>query len=711
MAKKLKDQIKEGLTVLEAIENLTTIAEMVIGVKTPLGILQSSEMHDEDFSYKEIFWLVPEDPNGFVLHIKPSFDVLLNHLQSIYNNNQTDWDDKELKKSLQSIMSLVADAVSKLNQYFSSFNKDIDFTKNKGFVDLQTYYLNYISKKYPEGLEGKEAWNLEWEGNSKGKVLDYDESSIKDFDAIKEDVEYELFYMKNMEGESFFSSDLIKNIKIFTYLDEKVQISDDIFFRIQKLKNKDMNLSASQILHFLDKDIHEFYKSKFDRKNNKLAKFLNKSFMALMLAANPKNLMRSNGKSCNLYFKDFILFLRNGVSTEEYQISSDEKTKKDDFLNRLANKTSFTFFSRFGGIKKEVIGYIHRMVRRGKTEEKLKEGSGFYNELIQKDDNFRSYLKKYPNGAMIKLINDLERMGEEEFCFDPIMQDNLPESLFEVKVSGSSINVLHLPCPTSQEVIDKAEILPEFKAFLRELKDKNENYLLFNFQNRECLRENSRAKAIEEIQKTAEFNSAITVITLPKHSDFYNQVENFTFRTSSTLFMKDLKEMVFQEKEGFFIPLHLKNEKLENFVEEISSLIHKVFFLEKEDLSKEERRTFIEIFYHFFILKIIEMINPSYLSFTCKDAVDIGSSATGSFFLFIKLLTSSKWIKEDEDFLLWLFYAPALIVRQRAISSERLVRQLSCLALLDTKKKGLRKEMKNLYGAKFLDSIKINYLH
>lgn len=334
MGKIIKTKVKEkqGLTAEEAIENLSTIAEMDIDKKTPIGILQNTRLTttEEDFSYKEIEWLYPEDMIGFVERIKPTFEAILLHLREIHSNPSTDWEDEATKQGIISIMALVVDAVNKLNQYFLLFNKDIDFTKTKEFIEIQKFYIEALERKFPKRLDGKEIWADEWERNKEKEAFDLDKSGLKDFGVIEADRDYELFYIKNIDKKSIFSADLIKNVKLYTYFDGAVEDKEHLFYRINGLRNKDLHFSAKQILKSLDKEIRNFYKGRFDWKKNQLAGNLNKSFMALMLAFNPRVFSKSDtGKSSLKYFNDFKKFLRASFTTGEYQRTlSYEKSKK-----------------------------------------------------------------------------------------------------------------------------------------------------------------------------------------------------------------------------------------------------------------------------------------------------------------------------------------------------------------------------------------------
>ena len=98
--------------------------------------------------------------------------------------------------------------------------------------------------------------------------------------------------------------------------------------------------------------------------------------------------------------------------------------------------------------------------------------------------------------------------------------------------------------------------------------------------------------------------------------------------------------------------------------------IHDHFFHAKATLTRRNREDFIEIFYQFLILKAIEQFSPDSISFTCKDAIDTGAAQGATFYGFLRLFNEDLSKKEERDFLLWLLYAPALFIRERAIDPD-----------------------------------------
>ena len=171
---------------------------------------------------------------------------------------------------------------------------------------------------------------------------------------------------------------------------------------------------------------------------------------------------------------------------------------------------------------------------------------------------------------------------------------------------------------------------------------------------------------------------------MPKDTDFYYQNNEYLNLSNAKEFIKGFGEqLVSPEEYGFYLPPQLKKTDLTRFTEISLPLIHELFFDKKKTLSRHKREDFIEIFYQFLILKCIEMVEPTSISFTCKDAIDIGSAATASFYGFLKLLNSDFMKKDEQDFLRWLLYTPALFIRERGIDPERLNRTLSMLQGFD----------------------------
>ena len=106
------------------------------------------------------------------------------------------------------------------------------------------------------------------------------------------------------------------------------------------------------------------------------------------------------------------------------------------------------------------------------------------------------------------------------------------------------------------------------------------------------------------------------------------------------------------------------------------------------------------------MLKVLDLVKPAFFSFTCKDAVDIGPVNTVGFYSILKMMDKSHvYDKEEQDQLLWMLYAPSLVVRERLIDEQRLSRMMGAMTSLykgfSRDQKGFFRELRALYGDPF----------
>ena len=263
----------------------------------------------------------------------------------------------------------------------------------------------------------------------------------------------------------------------------------------------------------------------------------------------------------------------------------------------------------------------------------------------------------------------------------------MPSKCFIVSFRNFHTDCLRLPTPTRQRYIQKAEVTSEFEAFLRALAShkRGDQHLMINLQDRTSWEEHARSQVLEQMQSTAEFAPNLVTVTLPKYTDFYHQSDVYMHVNAAEDFLSSVLEQVKDgEACGFFFPSAFDQAKATQFTKAALPLIHKTFFGGKNVLSRKNRLDFIEIFYHFLTLKIIEVVQPHSLSFTCKDAIDVGASTSAGFYAFLKLVSRSyDWQDDERDFLIWMLFAPALSVRERAIDLQRLSRTVSALSCIN----------------------------
>ncbi|MFA6501964.1 MAG: hypothetical protein WCT85_04155, partial [Parachlamydiales bacterium] len=192
-----------------------------------------------------------------------------------------------------------------------------------------------------------------------------------------------------------------------------------------------------------------------------------------------------------------------------------------------------------------------------------------------------------------------------------------------------------------------------------------------------------------------------------KYSDFYHQSGVYMNLNNAPEFKNELKKELYKYENSYLFSL----KDLSVFIDDAIDLVHKYFFTKKDVLTRKNRLDFIEIFYNFLILKLVEIYNPKVMSFTCKDSIDLGAASSASFYAFLKFIKEESFIKESEDYFRWLVYSNALLVRERAINSKCLIRTVSSLNLMDLEflsyKDKLIKEMSAIYDPSFIKSIKV----
>ncbi|MGZ3732757.1 MAG: hypothetical protein ACXU9U_03335, partial [Parachlamydiaceae bacterium] len=243
----------------------------------------------------------------------------------------------------------------------------------------------------------------------------------------------------------------------------------------------------------------------------------------------------------------------------------------------------------------------------------------------------------------------------------------------------------HLPSPTYQEYIHRVNVLDEFKGFLRHCYSEfpHHKHLLINLQDRTSWREYSRCLALEDLRLQDIFNKSLTVVTLAKDTEFYHQLVSYERDNHVNSFLKCFKAQLEDENSGYHFPSNIKASILSHFADGVFSAIHRIFFSNKNTLSREHRLDFIEIFNLFLILKILDVVKPNSFSLTCKDGADIASSSNSLIYIFLQLMgkepiNEARWGEFNR-----IFYAPAILTRERLPLKERFDRMLGALKAIE----------------------------
>lgn len=709
MAKKPKKQV---MTITEAVDNLSSMAE--IDAKSLEKERKAIAQGELDLLERRQ-WLDLSDEEKTYASVKESFKTVHDYLKGIYKNERDYLHDVAAQKGIHALMQLAGEAAQRINTcsgLFKKAHREEDFTQIKEFKDLEEFYLDKIVKKFQKEIESEEAWQEEWGGELEEDLLDIERRGLKELEQVRKDRRYELFYIRKEDGKPFFNQNLLRHIRLVLDFDEMIAESDEGDPRVRaRIVQDKMALHAAESIHEMSVGkLNKYLKHALKFKNEPLITMATCGVMALLLASNHRNFIQhSTGKSCLDYMRDFFYYLRAFLSSVEYT----NQMKKEESARDLQTREAIELIHAYCGAlflriskRDDAIGYIYRLIEKGSVNRAFhrmpEEPQSMWNALLDYQDSLRNHLKKYPNGPLMLLV-DLFEDRDERSGFEPFKLHNYPSKLFELHYEEKMVSCLRVPSPTIQEVIDKAKIIPEFKVLMRdfETSQRQERLLLFNLQDRTSWEEHARSAALEKLQDDDQ--SSLTVVTLPKDTDFYHQAANYIEGSDAKEFIRQLKEQ-FKSPEscGFFFPKGIKKSEISSFVTKTAEFIHKGVFGSKKSLTRKNRLDFIEILYLFLITKIIELTGPTHISFTCKDAIDVGEMQSVAYFAFMKLMSRDfTWSEEERDFLAWMVFAPALLVRNRSPDSHRLSRTVSALSLLsaelDVKNHKLAAEAKKLF--------------
>lgn len=708
----------EKLTVMDAVDNLSLLAELdlpSVAEELPVEPPLEEEEHP-------VLWTDPQAALENQEKFKETFRIIHSYLQNLWEKDKERLSEPETQRGIQAIMVLAGEAVVKVDKYTSLFKGAIkkSVAELKEYKQLQDLYQNKISRRFTRILEIEEPWEKEWAKEE--EAVEVQRKALKSLETVRKDKEYELFFIKKEDGKPFFNRGLLRHVRLLGDFDEAAIDLDveDPLLRMRILQDRDAHLCSKEILQQCANPIDEFFKEAMHHKGKALVSILIKAVMALLLASNTRNLLsHTETKNCLAYFTDFHAYLREALASAQYQkfltTPFEGLESFSQVILNLCHVLCFAFFSHQAN-RVEELTLINRLIEHGEKLRKEARSSPlpFWEALMEQDANIRYLLKRHPNGPLLKAF-DIFREHESKEGFDPFLQGNLPSQLFYISTEELHATCLRLPCPTHQDIINKAEIVEEFKGFLRMLgsRMKKQRHLLVNLQDKTSWNEHARCKALEELSKEGEFSGTFAVVTLPKDTSFYHQSDIYRNLSEADHFIEQFKEQIAGgEQCGFYFSQHVNMKKIAQFVDKAMDIVHKVFFNYNKELSRKNRLDFIEIFYNLLVVKLIEEIEPDSFSFTCKDAIDTGVAASAGLYSFLRTLgNAANWKEEEKDFLLWMLYTPALLVRERAIDPHRMHRFASWVSMASdailANRKGIVNACSSLYNQEIFLKMKV----
>lgn len=632
------------------------------------GLLEKGAGHKLELSHNE-----REELKGI-------FSLLLEYFKHLTSKEKAFLHQRDTQMGLQSLMLMIEEI---LQQEKTDAQETIaDKIKNvKEYQELIEFYTGKVAPHI-----GSKRPFQEWEIAAEEDFTSQASRGLDDLNTVRLDTDYELFLLRSKEGRPLFTKKLLHALKLTGAIEEVFQEKEDQGGALKKpvlLQEKEVHKNARQMVEAISPHMDRFYQDSLKKKLPEGLSYLSSAVMALMLAANPRNLIgNALGKSCLSYYKDFDFYLRKVLLSGEYEqlvkLPSDKITPLIHSFLSICEICSQGIWMGDLHLKEFALWLESFSQKKEKGVKTLKD------KLLTEDTAIRKTLEHYSNQPLLKAAA-LFQAKRAMSGFNCLNEGNFPGLLYTITGEDLHLSLLKVPSPTVQEYVSSAHILPEFSSFLRTLKkgDLPRKHLLINLQDKTSWKELARAEALEKLSSGEE----LIVITLANSGEFYHQIGEFSDLKDASSFLKTFENQLENQKSSgyFFDKSQEKNLKFK----ELLNSIHQHCFGKKAVLNREERLLFIDLFYLDLSWHLIEIYHPDSLSFTCKDAVDFSAAMSAELFAFLKFTQGKSFSDEDYKMLLSLLYKNSFQIRGRALLKPVFQRALAVISFLEQHGKAL----------------------
>lgn len=169
----------------------------------------------------------------------------------------------------------------------------------------------------------------------------------------------------------------------------------------------------------------------------------------------------------------------------------------------------------------------------------------------------------------------------------------------------------------------------------------------------------------------------------------------------ATAFKKELLRQFFDmpaiESGNYISDVLIKQLNLKEWAEKAIQHIHCTFFEQKEDLTLEEGRVWIEAFHILLSLKLMIDLKVDYYNKSCKDRIDRGAAADALLFGFLAILNQVDSQEEVRKFFEMMIFSRSLMVRKRTIIEKRLLRLIETMKWMLDHKEEVRQLYQNVF--------------
>lgn len=338
-------------------------------------------------------------------------------------------------------------------------------------------------------------------------------------------------------------------------------------------------------------------------------------------------------------------------------------------------------------------------------------------------DDFHKLANLNHEHKMCKTQTLLESaQGHYNIGFDPHLKGNIPYIVGTLNVGDKERKLMRIGSITMQKGMNKAEVIAEFKGYLTALLLQGKSHLYISLQNDIAKSyggdERDRNRAIKDLQ--SEFKNFFAVV-LAQDSPFYKQVDGHgkaLGTQQSNEFLDHFYKEMFGENTGFYFPQSWKNDPVfTNNIRDLLKSVHTILFNKNDqyasvELSREEKLDFIEIFYSYLSVFLMDYSRTDNVNITCKDAIDRAGKMNS---LILQLFLTIEGKANHERYQRVhqvLTHMPAMWVKGRPILGHRRGRLITAFNRMGDKMNKIQKNPPSMInpnqGVKFeIDSIAI----
>lgn len=632
----------KNLQVLDAVETLSQLSQV------------SDKMHPD---------MLPQPER-----IKKAFFTLSSYLEGLYKTDQMLLKNHDYLASLKAVMVIASEAFDKLDVVAKLFNKAKTDLGETEFNHLYDFYLKKINFKV-EHVAGEVFRHSEQE---KERALT-DTHGIKNLEVIRKDTDYELFFIKDEEGLNYFSKNLLRHTQLLGTFDELFLVfqGDDPFIKLKFIEDRLKQKRALFIKSELNTRIDYFLKEAFRFKKHPFIGYTNQMLMALCLASYPSLVMQNDPtKACFEYFNDLILFITTVVVRPEFFKTNASEALADKGI--IASQRFIAGVIRALFLSKNDTSYIAEHLYQFVKKPVFENFSpiSFFDKLLEFDKSVRAVLANFPSGPLMKAL-DFIKEADKPTIFRPLSA-NLPQNLFDFQLQDKVLSCLCMGSPTIQEDIKTAVIDPMFSIFMSHLE--GGNTLIIDLEEGLNIHNQARLKALYEFA-----SDHVVVSFIPRGGLLYNMQDIYAFIDD----VSEFKALILEQFEAQDSYVYAKSMLFDKDIKPLFDLIHEDVFSAKSHLNFKERLIFIEILQLFMGVSLIDKYEAANIIIVCKDGLDHANMYLMGLYALVKLINHENLLtKECFNFFVSELYGPAMILRDRPIFEDSLVRMCSALSYI-----------------------------